>query len=337
MRVYDIIALNEELDVKPGVLGSDGKPVSWQVVDKQTGRVAQTFSGPDADGKAEEFRDTENAKRRGGKPQDPKTDPKADPKKPVKDTEPSPKNKTLAQKIAGSAVNSGFRNVLRIGRAIGFSQLPGFVEDDQLIQADLYARYVQAIENGNDPKAAKQEFEALSKAAFGQWVLSSGVITLGAEIIVRAAKAGTEASVKLVKAIRAWNAGTTAAAAATGVGLLPGVIKFVLVEGAIWAVSYALASEAVAKSVFKYFVGSSYDESIKLLYQSANLGQAVGSGIANIVGDDETKAAWRDVKNAMGMDPMRKGAEQAIGKQVNVKAPPRADAPTSGLRGNVPD
>ena len=37
------------------------------------------------------------------------------------------------------------------------------------------------------------------------------------------------------------------------------------------------------------------------------------------------------------MDPMRKGAEQAIGKQVNVKAPPRADAPTSGLSGNVPD
>jgi hypothetical protein len=260
MRVYDIIALNEELDVKPGVLGSDGKPVSWQVVDNQTGRVAQTFSGPDADGKAEEFRDAENARRKGGKP----TDSKADPKKPVKDTEPSPKNKTLAQKIAGSAVNSGFRNVLRIGRAIGFSQLPGFVEDYQLIQADLYARYVQAIENGNDPKVAKQEFEALSKAAFGQWVLSSGVITLGAEIIVRTAKAGTEASIKLVKAIRAWNAGTTAAAAATGVGLLPGIIKFVLVEGAIWAVSYALASEAVAKSVFKYFVGSSYDASIQL-------------------------------------------------------------------------
>jgi hypothetical protein len=331
MRVYDIIALNEDLDIRPtAVLGSDGKPAGYEVFDtdkpKQT---LQRFSGPDAEGKAEEFRDAQRAKTGGKKPEATR--------KPVKDTEPSPKNKSLAQKIAGTAVNSGFRNVLRVGRAIGFSQLPGFVEDYQIIQADLYARYVQAIENGSDPKVAKQEFEALSKAAFGQWVLSSGVITLGAEIIVRTAKAGTEASAKLIKSIRSANAASTAAAAVTGVGLLPGIIKFVLVEGAIWAVSYALASEAVAKSVFKYFVGSSYDASIQLLYQSANLGQAVGSGIANIVGDDETKAAWRDVQNAMGMDPMRKGAEQAIGKQVNVKAPPRADAPTSGLSGNVPD
>jgi hypothetical protein len=331
MRVYDIIALNEELDVKPGVLGSDGKPVSWQVVDNQTGRVAQTFSGPDADGKAEEFRDAENARRKGGKP----ADSKADSKTPLKDTEPSPKNKTLSQKISRFAAKTAFNNLLRIGRAIGFSQLPSYVEEYQLLQADLHARYLQAIQNGMPEQQARAELDALSKAAFGQWVAGSGVITLGAELIVKLAAAGGGA---VVKAIRTWNAGTSIAAGATGVGLLPAIIKFVLVEGAIWAVAAALTYTSVAKAVFTYFVGASHDLYIKALYSAADLGAVVGSGLTKIVSDDETRAAWRDVQAAqdtMGMDPMRKQSRQAIGGDVDVKRD--AGKSAAPLSSQIPD
>ena len=331
MRVYDIIALKEELDVKPGVLGADGKPVSWQVVDKQTGRVAQTFSGPDADGKAEEFRDTENAKRRGGnKPADPKVDPKTD--APAKDKTDDAKKKSISQRLVGGAIKSGFMNLFRVAKIIGFSQLPQYVEEYQLLQADLHFKYMKAVESGKDEKLAKAEFEALSKAAFGQWVAGSGVITLGAEAIVKLAAAGGGA---VVKAVRAWNAGTSIAAGATGVGLLPSIIKFVLVEGAVLAVTYALSFSSVAKTVFTYFVGASHDFYIKALYASADMGQITGSYLSDIVGDDDTRAAWRDVKNAMGMDPMRKQAQQAIGQSIDVK--PGASRAAPPLSSQVPD
>lgn len=331
MRVYDIISVNEALDIRPStILGADGKPSGFEVFDTDNPKQPlQKFTGPGSDGKAEQFRDAENAKRRGVS-----SGPKSN-NVPLKDKTPTPKNKTIAQKAVGVAVKTGFRNLLRVGRVIGFSQLPRHVEDYQIMQINLYAQYLKAKEDGMDPLAAKQQFEALSKAAFGQWVLSSAIIPLGAELIVRSAKAGIKGTSNLVKSIRAANTGTTVAAAATGVGLLPGVIKFILVEGAIWAVSYALASEAVAKTVFKYFVGSSYDASIQLLYQSANLGQAAGSGIANLVGDAETKAAWRDVKNAMKMDPMDTASGQAIGNQQDVDAAPRSGS--SSLSANVPD
>lgn len=333
MRVYDIIALKEELDVKPGVLGPDGKPVSWQVVDKQTGRVAQTFSGPDADGKAEEFRDTENAKRRGGnKPADPKVDPKAGADISVKDATPDAKKKSISQRLVGGAIKTGLMNLFRVAKIIGFSQLPQIVEEYQLLQSDLHARFLQAKADGMDEKLAEAEFAALSKAAFGQWVASSGVITLGAEAIVKLAAAGGGA---VVKAVRAWNAGTSIAAGATGVGFLPAVLKFVLVEGAVAAVTYALSFSSVAKTVFTYFVNASHDFYIKALYASADMGQITGSYVADKVGDDDARAAWRDVQNAMGMDPMRKQAQQAIGQRVDVK--PGASKSAPPLSSQIPD
>jgi hypothetical protein len=56
------------------------------------------------------------------------------------------------------------------------------------------------------------------------------------------------------------------------------------------------------------------------------------------VSDDETRAAWRDVKQAqdtMGMDPMRKQARQATGSDVDVK--PGAGKSAAPLSSQIPD
>jgi hypothetical protein len=336
MRVYDIIALNEELDVKPGVLGSDGKPVSWQVVDNQTGRVAQTFSGPDADGKAEEFRDAENARRKGGKPADSKADPnaKTDPKEkvPKKSSTVGRVAQAAAQTTVGKAVKYSFKGLMVFGRAIGFSQLPGYIDTYQGIQANIYYKHEQAIKSGVDKTVARDQFDAESRAAFGQWVANSAIVPNAVALIVAGAKSGT----KFVAKVRAANAASTAATALTGPGILVGIVKWVLVEGAIQAVSWALSREAVATAVFNYFLKSSHDEMMEMLYESADFGERVGS-LLGLASDKDNNAALRDVQTAMKMSPMGMAADQATGNQVNVKAAPRADAPASGLSGNVPD
>ena len=334
MRVYDIIALYEELDVKPGVLGADGKPISWQVIDQQTGRVAQTFSGADADGKAEEFRDAENAKRRGvssgskssAEPDSPKIDPK---KTPAKSDLAGRITQAVAETTVGKAIKIGFKLFMVFGRAIGFSQLPGHIDTYQSIQSAIYYKHAQAIENGVDKKVARDQFDAESRAAFGQWVANSAIVPNGVALIVAGARAAS--SSQFIAKIRGINAASTAATALTGPGILLGIVKWVMVEGAIQAVAWALSREAVATVVFNYFLKSSYDEMMGTLYTAADIGQFVGNSIAQI----STDAAYTDVQTAMKMRPMKTAGDQAIGKQVNVNAPRRPDAPPGGL--TVPD
>jgi hypothetical protein len=327
MRVYDIITLKEELDVKPGVLGSDGKPISWQVVDKQTGRVAQTFSGPDADGKAEEFRDTENAKRRGGKPQDTKTDPNA---------EPSPDKKNKAKRTTQSVFKRSFKWTAKVGLLAGISAWEQ-LDQYQSIQSDLYARYLEQVEKGQDPKLAKEEFLKLSRAAFGQWAASSALVPAVVQGIVSAAKLGAAGIKSIVSSIRSWNVATTAASAATGPGFIAGVVKFIAVEGAIYAVIWALQREAVAKTVFLKILEDEYSTVLEGLIFAAGTTDVVANiPIAgyNLVAPDTAKVAYVDVQKAVDMRPMDKAAGQSAGQNVDTKAPPER---TGGLATRVPD
>lgn len=92
MKIFEITKLYEELDVRKGILGADGKQM-WNVVDTETGNTLQRFSGGDAEEKAVRYRDSENAKmRRAQQPaqqqqptqQDPKPEDKPKKKKPGK-------------------------------------------------------------------------------------------------------------------------------------------------------------------------------------------------------------------------------------------------------------
>ena len=57
MRVQEIL---EKLDLKPsGVLDAQGNQ-TFNVIDTDTGKTVKTFSGPNAAGQAEQFRDTQN-------------------------------------------------------------------------------------------------------------------------------------------------------------------------------------------------------------------------------------------------------------------------------------
>ena len=61
MLVNEIL---ETYTMKPsGVLDAKGNN-SWSVIDKNTGKTVKTFTGPNAAGQAEQFRDVENNKLR---------------------------------------------------------------------------------------------------------------------------------------------------------------------------------------------------------------------------------------------------------------------------------
>ena len=334
MRVYDIIAINEDLDIRPStILGADGKPSGYEVFDTNNPKQSiQKFTGPGADGKAEEFRDAENAKRRGVSSNSKKTPPKE--KVPGKSDLAGRITQAVAETTVGKAIKWSFRALMVFGRAIGFSQLPGYIDTYQSIQANIYYKHAQAIEQGVDKKVARDQFDAESRAAFGQWVANSAIVPNAVALIVAGAKAASKS--QFVAKIRAVNTASTAATALTGPGILVGIVKWVMVEGAIQAVAWALSREAVASAVFNYFLSSAHDEMMGALYKAADIGEIVGSGIG-LVSKDESNAALRVVQTAMDMSPMAKASDQATGKQVNVKAPPRADAPASGLSGNVPD
>lgn len=332
MRVYDIISVNEELDIRPStILGADGKPSGFEVFDTDNPKQPlQKFIGPGSDGKAEEFRDAENAKRRGVSSGSKKPTPKQ--KVPAKSSTIGKITQAAAETTVGTIVRRSFKGLMIFGRAIAFSQLPGHIDTYQGMQANIYYKHQQAIERGEDKNTARDQFDAESRAAFGQWVANSAIVPNAVALIVAGAKAGTA----FVAKIRAANAASTAATALTGPGIIVGIVKWVMVEGAIQAVSWALSREAVAYAVFNYFLKSSHDEMMKGLYAAADFGQMVGSSIGSL-GSDDTSAALRDVQTAMKMRPMDDASKTSIGQQVDVKAAPRADAPASGLSGNVPD
>ena len=264
----------------------------------------------------------------------PKIDPNAKPdeKVPKKSSTVGRVAQAAAQTKVGKAVKYSFKGLMVFGRAIGFSQLPGYIDTYQGIQANIYYKHEEAIKSGVDKTVARDQFDAESRASFGQWVANSAIVPNAVALIVAGAKSGT----KFVAKVRAANAASTAATALTGPGILVGIVKWVLVEGAIQAVSWALSREAVATAVFNYFLKSSHDEMMEMLYESADFGERVGS-LLGLASDKDNNAALRDVQTAMKMSPMGMAADQATGNQVNVKAAPRADAPASGLSGNVPD
>ena len=96
MKVYEIL---ETFDIQPAqTLTSTGsKTQAFNVIDTKTGQPVKTFQGPDAAGKAEEYRDQQNKLRTANKPNHPKdTDTDSD-------TDKS-KNPKLIRKLVSKCV-----------------------------------------------------------------------------------------------------------------------------------------------------------------------------------------------------------------------------------------
>jgi hypothetical protein len=79
-------------------------------------------------------------------------------------------------------------------------------------------------------------------------------------LIRTAVKGGYSAVKGLVKGLRAINLASSLAMGATIVGAIPGLIKFIAVEGAIWAVIYLImksesAQKVLSKIITEYYVG----------------------------------------------------------------------------------
>jgi hypothetical protein len=282
MRVYDIIALNEELDVKPGVLGSDGKPVSWQVVDKQTGRVAQTFSGPDGDGKAEEFRDAENAKRRGvsSGPAASKTDPATDPKTdPNAKTAPPEKFENKWQKFMGSKWVKFLAKYAGINAAV-------YVQ----LRRDLEKIY-------NDYWVAKtiseEEYEKRSKALFGAFVA-----TVLSPLLIKAMTSGAKL---FLSGFRTWNAASSLVMGSTILGGGIAVLKFVLFEAAAWVAIIALSTSSSVQKVFTDWIIEGFASDY--MAEFSNLAKGTVQTIGSALDSKTVYNASRDLESMVNLSP----------------------------------
>ena len=291
MRVYDIIALNEELDVKPGVLGSDGKPVSWQVVDKQTGRVAQTFSGPDGDGKAEEFRDAENAKRRGvssgpaASKTDPATDPKTDPKA---KTAPREKYENKWQRFMGSKWVKFLAKYAGINVAV-YVQLR---RDLEKIYNDFWVN--NTAKPGTEEYRRKEaEYETRSKALFGTFVA-----TVLSPLLIKAMTTGAKL---FLSGFRTWNALSSLVMGSTILGGGIAVLKFVLFEAAAWVAIIALSTSSSVQKVFTDWIIEGFASDY--MAEFSNLAKGTVQTIGSALDSKTVYNASRDLESMVNLSP----------------------------------
>lgn len=169
-------------------------------------------------------------------------------------------------------------------------------------------------------------------------------------LILTAVKGGYGAVKGLMAGIRAINLATTVAMAATVVGAIPGLIKFIAVEGALWAVIYLImkseaAQQALSKIITEYYVGRSHTEFINNGFQGlssfvdiANRATLDNATISKVTGDlqktmgmtkDEVQKAFRDEPGTVNTSPDAKdpngppdmGAFQNNGVKVDITDP----------------
>tara|TARA_B100002019_G_scaffold289441_1_gene305044 strand:+ start:65 stop:1093 length:1029 start_codon:yes stop_codon:yes gene_type:complete len=121
MKVYEIL---ETFELQPAqTLTSTGsKTQAFNVIDTKTGQPVKTFQGPDAAGKAEEYRDQQNKLRNANKPKkDTDTDSDTN-KKTTKTTKV--KNKQGVLKIVGKGLGKAF---MIGGKLVGGGSLVGTI------------------------------------------------------------------------------------------------------------------------------------------------------------------------------------------------------------------
>lgn len=155
MLVNEIL---ETYTMKPsGVLDAKGNN-SWSVIDKNTGKTVKTFTGPNAAGQAEQFRDVENNKlRKAGVKVGDKTVKAPDETKPKPDAKKPGKIKTALNKGGRLLKNVAQRHVwlapIVMGNAKMVTYADGYINNyvdnnySDTIQADVEDsdRHVKAM------------------------------------------------------------------------------------------------------------------------------------------------------------------------------------------------
>lgn len=141
MKIFEVVSFKEELEVKASsVLGSDGKPAAYGVVDTENpGRPLKTFTGSDAAGKAEEYRDQIRAQRR-TQAQKASSDDADKSKTPTKDPSKglTPKDKaSLWQKT---------KKFLHAGGKAGAGKLGGSLIALLLTSKNLYDEFMNLVD-----------------------------------------------------------------------------------------------------------------------------------------------------------------------------------------------
>jgi len=121
MKVYEIL---ETFELQPAqTLTSTGsKTQAFNVIDTKTGQPVKTFQGPDAAGKAEEYRDQQNKLRNANKPKK-DTDTDSDTDKKTKKTK-VPVKKQGVLKIVGKGLVKAF---MIGGKLVGGGSLVGTI------------------------------------------------------------------------------------------------------------------------------------------------------------------------------------------------------------------
>lgn len=176
-----------------------------------------------------------------------------------------------------------------------------------------YASYQEAADNMVDAYGSfaagdidLATYEAMQRRYFGQWAMTLVIPQL--LVAIRASVATIRAAIRYLTPIRAANLTSSVAMAAGGpVGILLGIIKFVLIEGGIWAAAYLLTtSERVQNALAKYLVtsvilGAVADASTSILQMEARWMDYVINDLADFDAQS-LRAAAQDIDQIAGLD-----------------------------------
>lgn len=169
-------------------------------------------------------------------------------------------------------------------------------------------------------------------------------------LLVTAVKGGYGAVKGVVQGLRAINLASSLAMGATIVGAIPGLIKFIAVEGAIWAVIYLImksesAQKAVSKIITEYYVGRMHTDFINSGFQG--LSSFVELANRKTIDNATVNKVTGDLQKSMGLskDEVMKAFKDEPGTvntntdAVDPKAPPSMKQwqNNSGTTGNISD
>jgi hypothetical protein len=340
MRILDIIALKEDLDIRQ-VSGG------FEIFDTETGqRAPNSIIYPD-EGSAETSRDRMRAAQPGNNrtTQPNNNQPSTNNNQPDTNQKRNQIKETFKQKWARrftklARLLRGIRGIT--GAAVIMTNYDEHVER----QADLLAAHLVGDRNGN--KLTEAQYLEASKREYETWLASMALVAGGS---IAQTAAVTRGARRILQFLRGINVATSTPMLVAGPwGAAAAVVKFVLFEAASWAAIWVLSRRESAEAVVAWLI---YHESAGIFEQLAgdiveiateygaagveftasNVGRLVAAGAdaANQPGLARSiERSTSDIRRLVGARPDAVMRDQVAGDRVEPEA--NQSAPSSSSR-----
>ena len=303
MKVLDVIALKEELDIRQ-VSGG------FEVFDTDTGnRAPNTIIYPD-EGSAETSRDRMRAAQSGNNRQQPANDQDSA-NRPANDQDNQSKRNQIKQTFKekwGTRFVKLARFLKGLRAVTGTATILTMYDEHADRQAELLAVYL-AGSDGAGNTLTEEEYLETSKREYETWLASLALVAGGALAQTAAVSRGAR---RILQFLRGINVATSTPMLVAGPwGAAAAIVKFVLFEAASWAAIWVLSRKESAEAVVAWLIYHEAGDSWKTLAGDiVEIGTEYGAAGAEFVGSNVGRLAAAG-SDAAGLPELSQSIERS--------------------------